>query len=58
MVELAVIILAYCIAVEELSRVCASTGVTYLHILHLQVGQFINLDRRAKTKIFTSDGSR
>ena len=33
--------LAYCIAVEELSRVCASTGVTLSAHTHSQDGRYI-----------------
>ena len=42
--------LAYCIAVEELSRVCASTGVTLSAHTSLLDGQFINSAPKSKSK--------
>ena len=48
--------LAYVIAIEELSRVCASTGVTLSAHTSLADGQFLNLGRKSKSKSFTTDG--
>ena len=42
--------LAYCIAVEELSRVCASTGVTLSAHTSLLAGRFTNSVLKSKNK--------
>jgi len=42
--------LAYAIAVEELSRVCASRALHYLHIHRLPVGRFLNLEQKNRNK--------
>ena len=48
--------LAYVIAIEELSRVCASTGVTLSAHTSLAGWPILNLGRKSKSKSFTTDG--
>ena len=48
--------LAYVIAIEELSRVCASTGVTLSAHTSLAGWPILNLEQKNKSKHFTTDG--
>ena len=48
--------LAYVIAIEELSRVCASTGVTLSAHTSLAGWPILNLGQKSKSKSFTTDG--